>query len=451
MGDMGDPTNIAEEFGEIRFGDKRLDRRFAETAERLGKHGQGSVLSATGERNSARGFYRLLENDRFSLEGLQSCVRETTAERLSGKVLLIQDTSDINLNGHKKTEGLGFCSEHTLGVKIHSCIAVSPDGIPLGLLTQQYETRAVQKDGRAKEALKRRPLEEKESYRWLQTLRESLDSLPPEAEPITVCDREGDFYELYAQAQTLGADFVIRVIHDRQSDKDEKTVTQLRRTEPVGVATVTIPRDSRRNRKAREVDREVAYTRVTLKKPKRIAGDSPEQLNMTLVRISERSPAKDKIEWVLATNSDIGDAEDCMRIVGYYIRRWQIERFHFVLKSGYQVERIQQRTVEKIKSMLFIYSVLAMYVMKITLMARVCPDWPCDVFLDETEWKFLYRIVKKTKNPPDTPYPLSEAVRYLAELGSYKRALSDGAPGLKSVWQGLFRLFQSVEILVAQV
>ncbi|MDR1461932.1 MAG: hypothetical protein LBI68_02170 [Azoarcus sp.] len=115
-----------------------------------------------------------------------------------------------------------------------------------------------------------------------------------------------------------------------------------------------------------------------------------------------------------------------MRIVGYYIRCWQIERFHFVLKSGYPVEKIQQRTVEKIKSMLFIYSVLARYVMKRTLMARVCPDGPCDVFLDETEWKFLYRIVKKTPTPPEKPYPLSEAVRYIAELGSDKRAPSDG-------------------------
>jgi hypothetical protein len=64
--------------------------------------------------------------------------------------------------------------------------------------------------------------------------------------------------------------------------------------------------------------------------------------------------------------------------------------------------------------------------MKLTLMARVCPDWPCDVFLDETEWKFLYRIAKKTKPLPEKPYPPSEAMRYIAELGSYKRAPSDG-------------------------
>ena len=147
------------------------------------------------------------------------------------------------------------------------------------------------------------------------------------------------------------------MIHDRKSDTGEKTVTQLRLTEPIGVATVTIPR-----RKDREVDMEVAYRRVTLKKPKRIVGDSPEELEMTLVRIGERGKGKGGIEW-----------------------------------------------------------------------------------------KFLYRIGKKTKIPPKEPYPLSEAVRYLAEPGSYRRAPSDGPPGLKSVWQGLFRLFETVDILVDQV
>jgi hypothetical protein len=89
--------------------------------------------------------------------------------------------------------------------------------------------------------------------------------------------------------------------------------------------------------------------------------------------------------------------------------------------------------------------------MRLTFVARMCPDWPCNVFFDEIEWKFLYRIVKKTKKPPDKPYPLSEAVRYLGELGSYKRSPSDGPPGLKSIWRGLFRLFETVEILVDQV
>jgi hypothetical protein len=103
----------------------------------------------------------------------------------------------------------------------------------------------------------------------------------------------------------------------------------------------TIPRVSRRNRKVREADMEVACTRVTLEKPKRIVGDLPGKLDMSLARISKIGKTADKIEWLLATNTEIGRAEDCMGIVGYSVRRWPIARFHFVLKSGYRVERIQ--------------------------------------------------------------------------------------------------------------
>ena len=51
-------------------------------------------------------------------------------------------------------------------------------------------------------------------------------------------------------------------------------------------------------------------------------------------------------------------------------------------------------------------------------MSRVLPDLSCDVFFDETEWKCIYRVAKKTKKPPEEPYPLSDAVRYIAELGN---------------------------------
>jgi hypothetical protein len=60
IGDMKNTNSIAAEFGGISFGDKRLDSRFAGTAEQLGKHVKGSVLSATGGRNNAWGLCRLL-------------------------------------------------------------------------------------------------------------------------------------------------------------------------------------------------------------------------------------------------------------------------------------------------------------------------------------------------------------------------------------------------------
>lgn len=383
---------------------------------------------------------------------MSEAARKATISRMSGTVLLIQDTSDINLNGHKKTEGLGYCSEHVRGVKLHSCIAVSPEGVPIGLVGQYYETRQEAKSTLSREAKARRTIEEKESYRWVQMLSESTKDIPESVRVVTICDREGDFYELYAKASELGKAFIIRVVHDRNSEENERTIQKIRNTGAIGKVTVNIPRDSRCNIPARQTEMEIAYCTVNILKPASVRDDkTPEKLSINLVRITELTPleGKEPIEWILATSLPLNNDTDVMTIVEYYIQRWKIERFHFVLKSGLNAEKIQQRTYERIKPLLLIYSVIALYIMAVTYMGRLAPDLPCSIFFDDDEWKILYRIIHKTKTPPETPYSMAEAVLYLGQLGSYKRAPSDGSPGLKAIWLGLTALYQAIDVFNA--
>lgn len=334
------------------------------------------------------------------MDELLSSAIASSYERLQGTVLLVQDTTDINLNGHKKTEGLGNSSEHVLGIKVHSCIAISPEGITYGLMDQSYETRQEGKEKQTKAEKAARPIEEKESYRWLESMKNATAVVPEGVHFITVCDREGDFYELYAEAKQLGEDFIIRVTHDRSMDTDEKTMTKIRQTKAIGTVTVEIPRDARRGIQARQTEMEVAYCEVKVIKPASVRDEElPTQLTMNLVRITERTPAAgaEPIEWILATSLPLESAADAMSVVEYYIQRWKIERFHFVLKSGLGGESIQQRSYERIKPVLLIYSVIALYIMTLTYMGRALPDASCALFLDEDEWKILYRVVHKTK------------------------------------------------------
>jgi hypothetical protein len=143
----------------------------------------------------------------------------------------------------------------------------------------------------------------------------------------------------------------------------------------------------------------------------------------------------------MATNLKVESIEDAQRIVGYYVQRWKIERFHYVLKSGCEVEEIQERSAERIIPLLHIYSVIAAHIMALVLCGESYPDLPCDVFFEESEWKILYCAAKKTKQAPDKPYPIRDAVKYLGILGGGKRAPSDGASGVKLIWMGLFALF----------
>jgi hypothetical protein len=368
---------------------------------------------------------------------------------MKGTILLIEDTTDINLNGHKKTDGLGYSSEYIKGIKLHSCIAVNPEGLPIGLVIQSYDTRGESKEPLTKENKTSRAIEEKESFRWLKTLDESTIYIPEDIHAITICDREGDFYELYAQARELGEDFVIRVVHDRVTETDAKLLSQIRSTKALGQVTVNIPRDSRRNIPAHQAEMEVAYCTVSIKRPNNVTDKAlPDSLELNIVRITEINPKNpaEFIEWILATSLPLNNFEDAMTVVEYYIQRWKIERFHFVLKSGCNAEKIQQRTYEKIKSMLLTYSVIAMFIMTVTYIGRVLPDTKCDIFFDEDEWQILYQIIHKTKTPPLEPYSMADAVKYLGQVGGYRRAPSDGPPGLKSIWAGLIKLYEFIEL-----
>ena len=92
-------------------------------------------------------------------------------------------------------------------------------------------------------------------------------------------------------------------------------------------------------------------------------------MTFNVVRIIEKNPPEkvEPIEWILATNLDTSNADEAFLIVQYYVQLWKIERFHYVLKSGCKVEEIQQRSVERIKPLLIMYSIIAVFILSMTL------------------------------------------------------------------------------------
>jgi len=440
----------SEDLSRVRFGDKRLDKRLKSAVEKMENQSKSSILSGCGSKHEAKAFYALLSNEKFSKEELRNQAVKSTVEHITNseatRILLVQDTCDINLNGHKKTEELGYCSEHIRGVKAHSCLALMSDGTPLDLMDQQYESRTVRKLMLNKEEKQKRPIEEKESNRWLKTLRNTVKMVPEGVEAVILCDREGDFYELYAEMLSLGALFVVRLVQDRATIDGDRSIQQLRQTKACGNTEISIPRDTRKNTPARTAKMEVACCCVSVARPKRVKPDLPASLTFNLVRITEIGETDEPVEWLLATNLPISTDKDIMEVVRYYVQRWKIEQFHYILKSGCQVEKIQQRTYERIQAVLLIYSVIAVFILALTYMARSSPELPCDVFFEEDEWKVLYSLINKKKIAPDEPYSLKSAVDYLGEFGSYRHSPSDGHYGVASVWTGLAKLFLALDV-----
>lgn len=401
---------------------------------------------------AAKGGYRFLSNEKVTHAGIIAVEREATHQRMAEAeepmILAVQDTTEFNFAGRPGLSGLGVLSDNrTPGFMAHTTLAVSASGVPLGVLDQHVWSRpaSVKKTDGDHQNL---PITEKESFKWLQGLN---GALPASKSVVTVCDREGDVYELFQYAHDVEQHFIVRATQDR-SLKDAPTLKKRLAQIPVS-QTYTILVRRQDNRPAREVTVALRMTSVTLKPPKNRTQACQviplEPLTVQVVEVVEVNPPSDvtqPIHWVLLTTLAVDNVEDARRIVRFYGYRWLIERFHYVVKSGgCHFEDSQLRSVDGLYRLLGICSQVAWRLLWLTYQARQTPDMDCTVALSTIEWQALMAFTTKSPTPPEQPPSLREAVRAIAKLGGFIGRKADGEPGVKVLWRGWIRLQDIVE------
>ena len=289
---------------------------------------------------------------------------------------------------------------------VHSCIAVTDQGIPLGIIYQETNTREKPKDdSQTKEQKRSRPIEEKENFRWLDSMRETLLRMPADIPILTVCDREGDFYEFFSEAADLKANFLIRIVQNRMVDDGKKIFHELRSSPVAGSMVVRMSRNPREHIPSRNIKMDYHCKKVTIYRPQR----------------RKEKHLREKL-------------------VQCYAHRWKIERFHFILKSGCKIEKNQAREYGRLSFLTLLYSVIAMQILNLTYLGKICPEISSGIVFVEEEWKVLCCCARKSKEIPES-YSLKEAIYDLGVLGGTKGAPSDGMPGVRSIWQGLDVLY----------
>lgn len=289
---------------------------------------------------------------------------------------------------------------------VHSCIAVTDQGIPLGIIYQETNTWEKPKDdSQTKEQKRSRPIEEKENFRWLDSMRETLLRMPADIPILTVCDREGDFYEFFSEAADLKANFLIRIVQNRMVDDGKKIFHELRSSPVAGSMVVRMSRNPREHIPSRNIKMDYHCKKVTIYRPQR----------------RKEKHLREKL-------------------VQCYAHRWKIERFHFILKSGCKIEKNQAREYGRLSFLTLLYSVIAMQILNLTYLGKICPEISSGIVFVEEEWKVLCCCARKSKEIPES-YSLKEAIYDLGVLGGTKGAPSDGMPGVRSIWQGLDVLY----------
>lgn len=103
---------------------------------------------------------------------------------------------------------------------------------------------------------------------------------------------------------------------------------------------------------------------------------------------------------------------------------------------GVNIEKNQARKYERLKTLTILYLFIAIQILNLAYLGKICPEISSGIVFDEEEGKVLYCCARKTREVPET-YSLKEAIYDLRILGRMKDAPSDGMPGARSIWQGL--------------
>jgi hypothetical protein len=459
---------IEQEFGQIELGDKRLERRLPRVVEKMWQSPQSSTAAACGDWNEAVAAYRLFDNEAVTPEPILRAHQEqvTARAKLERVVFHIQDTTELDFTSKKALEGTGPLSEESRqGFFAHNEYVVQENGVPLGLWHTQIYAREPEEHGEAP-LRKKLPIEQKESYRWLEAYRRAcaLKALCPHLRVISMGDRENDIYEVFEEYQHRrslhqpAADWIIRSNQDRRllppEETDAEEVLKLHAQVQAAPVLGTMEVDLRAKtqfkkvkgsrhatlRTARKAVLEIRACQVQLQPPFR-RGKKLEPVTLWVVQAKELHPpaGEDPIEWILLTNLRVKTLKKALQVIKFYCRRWQIEIFHKILKSGCAVEKAQLKTAERLLPRIALQMVLAWRIHYVTLVGRACPQLPCSVAFEACEWKPVV-VVLRGKGADKTEPTLGEMVKFIGQLGGHLNRKSDGEPGPKALWRGMERM-----------
>ena len=427
--DAATETWIERETAGSLFKDERLGHRFKTLLQQIGGAIGGSIPLVCQDWANTKAAYRFFANGRVSEEDILSGHFQATRARFAatgGFILVLQDTTEFTYQ-RERSEQIGLTKsvnsgkdksgrlrKHSVcGILMHSSLAVTTDGLPLGLAAIKFWTR---KKFKGTAALKKKinptrvPIEKKESIRWLQNLEQSTDLLEAPDRCIHVGDRESDIYELFCKARELGTHFLVRTCVDRLAGDGGHTIAD----EMDDVVVKGLHRIETRDEKGTvcRATLEIRYRRLHVLPP---IGKQKRYPALTLTVIHAREPGKPTsrppLDWRLITNLRIDAPDDAVEKLAWYAMRWKIEVFHKILKSGCRAEDAKLRTADRLVNLIAMFCLLSWRIFWMTMMNRVAPNAPPTLVLTDNECKVLDRAVPdridaKGHDPTLTKYGL---------------------------------------------
>ncbi len=451
-------TWVDDELGGCSLADERLNKRLRKLVAQIGSAMGQSIPLVCQDWANAKAAYRFFSNERVSeadiLVGHFQSTRDRTAAT-DGPVLVLHDTTEFSYQ-RENTEAIGITKSinsgrdkegrlrpHTVcGILMHSSLAVTTEGLPLGLTAVKFWTR---KKFKGTAALKKKinptrvPIEKKESIRWLENLVQSSDLLNDPRRCVHIGDRESDIYELFCTAREVGTHFVVRTCVDRLAGDGEHTIADAMDEVTVkGLHRIDV-RDS--NGDPDKAVLEIRYRKIKVLPPIGKQKRYP-ALVLTVIHAEERGIPKNrkKIDWKLITDLPVQSRKDAIEKLDWYALRWKIEVFHKILKSGCKAEESKLRTAQRLANLIAVYCILSWRVFWMTMLNRSSRDAPPALALTAAEIGLLDQLVKDRDQKSRRRRTLSHYLIKIARLGGYLARANDPPPGNTVMWRGMSRL-----------
>jgi hypothetical protein len=323
------------------------------------------------------------------------------------------------------------------GLWLHSTLAFTPAGLPLGLVAGQFWTRSQPPAAGRRRA---EPGAEKESARWRRSWTACQKVLDQQSRLnlwVNIADMEGDIYEVFATALAQPAprvELLIRSRHDRPlADQEERLWERLARQPLAGQLQVRVPRHE--GRPARLATLQIRFCAVQVQAP---AGPRrPAPLTLWAVEARELHPPRNTrpIRWRLLSTLPVTTAGEAIEKV-----RWGVEVFHKIVKSVCRAEARQLETARRLERALMIDLVVAWRIQLLTQAGRQNPDLPASDYFAESEWKALHCFVHHSRGAPAQAPRLGEMLEDVGRLGGFVKGKSTPHPGPITLARGLARL-----------
>jgi hypothetical protein len=449
------------QFGQVELGDVRRNARLLHIAASACERPRGNLAAVFDNDKDEQAAYDFVESKDVEVEDLVSGIASATAQQCKGEPYVVVPTDGTSIavvDRERQTDvgRVGADNKGGRGMKVIDALAVTPDGVPVGLLGLTWWARSEAKAPAKTHARQTRGLHEKETRFWVQTVQRAGNVLDEhQVRGWFQIDREGDSRELLmALAQTRhwwtvrgNAD---RSIELEDGDKDKLRAELSRQPEAGTYELDVVARPGKR--RARTARMTVRFTRVTLrmrdKKTDRIT-----RFPVTAVWAHEQGTTpdgEDPIDWMLYTNHPVASLEDAMRVIAAYALRWRVEEFHRTWKRGdIDIESTQLKSASSVSIWATILAAAAVRIERLKRLARVHGTRPATIDLSRFEIQAL-QLLRFGATPPAEVPTIAQAVAWISEMGGWAGKYSGKPPGATVIARGLRHLRSAAELLEIQ-